>query len=157
MSEPSDYNKTLRHSLYIDYIQSDAWKLKRATIIKENARCAVCGYNKRLQLHHKHYKTLCYETADDFVILCRACHAKLHGKHEEKKKFINYRERRKLRRDTQRLKKLKKKEARRQNRMLYASAKQPEKFSVSKYHIDKYIRPKRLSKIKKSTEAFYKI
>lgn len=48
-------------------------------------KCEVCGSTERLQVHHVGYKTglLPWEyTCNDVKVLCRNCHARVHGKYE---------------------------------------------------------------------------
>lgn len=43
-------------------------------------RCQVCGAGNRvLDVHHKTYERLGFESADDLIVLCRDCHEIEHG------------------------------------------------------------------------------
>lgn len=71
--------KAIPASRYYAYIASEAWKKKRAWAIKEHGgRCAVCGTSNRLQVHHKHYRTLGHEGKEDLEVLCFGCHSHEH-------------------------------------------------------------------------------
>ena len=62
---------------YWDVLESERWKQFRRDIIAETSgRCEVCGYagGNRLQLHHRHYKTLGRERRRDVELLCKWCH-----------------------------------------------------------------------------------
>lgn len=63
---------------YSTYIKSYAWRKKRDVAFKKLGRkCQNCGIeNIRLDVHHKHYKTLYHERIQDIEILCEKCHKK---------------------------------------------------------------------------------
>ena len=67
-----------QHSLqYRKYINSAAWFIKRdQVLLRANNRCEHCGEeNTKLQVHHRHYRTLGKEKLNDLVCLCLNCHA----------------------------------------------------------------------------------
>jgi hypothetical protein len=46
-------------------------------------QCTVCGSRDRLEVHHRHYRTLYRESVLDLDLLCHDCHSKHHeGLHE---------------------------------------------------------------------------
>lgn len=64
---------------YRQYIDSRAWKRKRAKVIAERgSKCEVCGATSGIQVHHKTYKRLGREAPSDLQILCGGCHANSH-------------------------------------------------------------------------------
>jgi len=86
---------------YKDYINSDAWKLKRAEKLAQAGRkckyhdepeqryspfgkLETIGCSGPLQVHHKHYRTLGNESMEDLEVLCKYHHEKYHF---EKKVF----------------------------------------------------------------------
>lgn len=69
----------MRHTkAYIDYLQSDAWKARRRSAIRNaGGRCQNCGKSyPSLEVHHKHYETLGSEHRADLKVLCPLCHKK---------------------------------------------------------------------------------
>ena len=76
-------------------LQDDRWILKRNKILKrDNYRCVKCGYQHKLQVHHKyyehypnHYPADAWDYPDTtFITLCDRCH-----KHEhEVRKIKSY-------------------------------------------------------------------
>ncbi len=65
------------HSIaYRKYLQSSEWRRFRVQMIKlRNYRCEHCGRKPRvLEVHHKHYRNLTRETANDVEVLCQQCH-----------------------------------------------------------------------------------
>jgi 5-methylcytosine-specific restriction endonuclease McrA len=66
-----------RRQHYWDVLKSDRWRQLPASVIAETGgRCEACGYlgRNRLQLHHRHYRTLGRETRIDVELLCAWCH-----------------------------------------------------------------------------------
>ena len=72
---------------YKNDLQDNRWKNKRQKILKrDNYQCIKCGYQHKLQVHHKYYerypnnyivKPWDYpDTA--FITLCDRCHKKEH-------------------------------------------------------------------------------
>ncbi len=65
---------------YPQYLASRHWKRTKAR--KERTaghKCERCRSDGRLQVHHKHYRTLWAETDADLETLCRVCHERCHG------------------------------------------------------------------------------
>jgi hypothetical protein len=74
------------HGWYAKYLNSDAWlKDKRPKILKRDKhRCTKCGsygsLKSPLQVHHKSYKRVGFESEENLTTLCRACHQRHHGR-----------------------------------------------------------------------------
>ena len=64
-----------------DYLKSDAWKRKRALVLKRDGyRCVFCA-SRATQVHHKKYapQNIGREPIDWLVAVCDGCHGKLHA------------------------------------------------------------------------------
>lgn len=60
---------------YLDYLKSPVWRDRRsAAMDRAKHKCAVCGEEEGLQVHHKTYERLGNEAPNDLVALCYACH-----------------------------------------------------------------------------------
>jgi len=63
---------------YSRYINSPAWKQKRAAALERaQHRCEVCGFSKwsrQLEVHHKTYERFTKEMPDDLMVVCAECH-----------------------------------------------------------------------------------
>lgn len=71
-SRPADKNLS---DHYREYLDSEAWRGTRMAALKRAGhRCAVCGTNRGLEVHHKHYRSLGAEAWGDLAVLCRDCH-----------------------------------------------------------------------------------
>lgn len=68
---------------YARYIQSPAWKRKRAAYFRATRldRCQGCGDKEKLHVHHKTYERLGHENLTDLVVVCETCHALIHQRH----------------------------------------------------------------------------
>lgn len=73
---------------YLRYLESDAWKAKRAKKIhagvhnRTHAWCRGCKCmvpKKWIHIHHLTYRNLYAEPLEDLAVLCAGCHAYLHG------------------------------------------------------------------------------
>lgn len=70
--------------IYERYIKSPEWKVLRDKIInsakfKGEYHCQACGHptpKNKLEVHHRHYKTLMREKSIDLMALCPSCHEK---------------------------------------------------------------------------------
>lgn len=73
---------------YQHYLQTPHWQHFRKEAIKDaGERCRVCNSKaKSLQVHHRDYTNRGRETFNDVVVLCKACHDKLHRKQGRKRK-----------------------------------------------------------------------
>lgn len=64
---------------YRSYLASDAWRRKRALLLRRAGhRCQVCNARGRLDIHHRTYERLGREHPADLGVLCRACHERFH-------------------------------------------------------------------------------
>lgn len=72
---------------YDEFLQDPRWFAFRQFVFAVRGhKCEVCGSTERLQVHHVGYKKglLPWEyTCNDVKVLCRNCHARVHGKYEE--------------------------------------------------------------------------
>ena len=70
---------------YLTYLNSAKWK-EIASFFKTD-KCEFCKSTNRLQTHHRNYKNLGKETAEDLVTLCDICHTAIHfsGGHKIKR------------------------------------------------------------------------
>jgi 5-methylcytosine-specific restriction endonuclease McrA len=63
------------------YLQTDAWKSKRAKVIKRaNGICEGCLEQPATQVHHLTYEHWTNELLYELVAICRDCHMKAHDK-----------------------------------------------------------------------------
>ncbi len=61
------------------YLKTEHWKyFRRLAYSHYNNNCQLCGKDKDLNLHHKHYNTLGRESFADVILLCGKCHQKQH-------------------------------------------------------------------------------
>lgn len=69
-----------RKNLYLDYINSEAWQLKRKEVFAQRGKsCERCGCNPASpDVHHKTYERLGHEYLGDLMVLCRECHKLIH-------------------------------------------------------------------------------
>lgn len=71
-----------RTAKYIDYIQSDEWAKKRLQAVERDGnRCRLC-YRPApppMHVHHRTYKRLGDELAEDLTTLCQQCHDVFHS------------------------------------------------------------------------------
>ena len=66
----------MRHTkFYLDYIQSEAWRQKKAAIVEQRGyKCESCDASDYVELHHKNYDRLGRELDSDLQLLCSDCH-----------------------------------------------------------------------------------
>ena len=63
---------------YRRYLNSDAWKAKRAAVLKAaGGKCRRCGA-LATEVHHETYDRVFNERLSDLTALCRECHEKEH-------------------------------------------------------------------------------
>lgn len=73
--------------MYEDYIKfSPIWRDKAARIRERDKVCIRCESTSSLNVHHKHYRSLQFESDADLVLLCEKCHSKLHKLHSKLKR-----------------------------------------------------------------------
>ncbi len=65
---------------YVNYRKTKKWKTL-ASHIKEihKNKCAICGSERRLVIHHKTYVNLYNEKNEDLICICNTCHYKIHN------------------------------------------------------------------------------
>ena len=72
---------------YRRYLQSDAWKAKRKSVLQAAGfRCRRCGA-PATEVHHETYKRIYNERMSDLTALCSNCHEAAHTrtpKHRKK-------------------------------------------------------------------------
>ena len=73
----------MRKTEYEQYLQGSHWQTLRKEILAEQSECERCSmprwlagiaYDQDLHVHHKNYKNLGDEDADDLEVLCLRCH-----------------------------------------------------------------------------------
>lgn len=66
-------------SHYSDYLASDAWRNRRALVLKRARNvCEGCGVQPATQVHHLSYKHVCNEFLFELVAVCDECHDRIH-------------------------------------------------------------------------------
>lgn len=64
---------------YQDYLKSKQWAQRRKMALEHYGhKCETCGSMNRLQVHHRHYKTIFNEMPVDLQVLCCGCHENAH-------------------------------------------------------------------------------
>lgn len=68
-----------RRDSYAVYLGTPQWKERKMEITQlQGYRCADCGSEERLHVHHEHYRTVRNEFPSDLVALCQHCHRNRH-------------------------------------------------------------------------------
>jgi len=67
------YQEYLTHPL-------SPWHKLRAQVNARDKVCRVCAKSGMMDVHHLTYARIGQEPLDDLILLCRDCHAKMHGK-----------------------------------------------------------------------------
>jgi len=63
-----------------DYLKTDAWRAKRAKVLKRDGNlCQACLENAATQVHHLSYKNWQEEPLFELVSICEPCHKKIHN------------------------------------------------------------------------------
>lgn len=71
----------IRKLHYEEYLESRTWKIKREIFFNKLGRkCFYCHSTENLQVHHKDYRNVGYETVNNVRIVCDKCHREIHGK-----------------------------------------------------------------------------
>lgn len=69
---------------YDEFLQDERWlAFRKFVFVVRGCKCEMCGSYEHLQVHHIKYKEglRSWEyTCNDVMVLCRNCHAKIHGK-----------------------------------------------------------------------------
>ena len=65
---------------YQDYLNHWMWQKKQDFVLDEITTCEICGSAENLRIHHKKegYKRIPQERKQDLVVVCKACHNKIH-------------------------------------------------------------------------------
>ena len=73
--------KRLGFNSYEEYTNSAAWAATRDRFIELHPTkvCFCCGIDGANTVHHKNYVNLGFETDQDLVLVCRACHYHIHA------------------------------------------------------------------------------
>lgn len=67
---------------YSEYLQSPAWRDRRALVLARAAgKCEGCAVADATQVHHLTYERVGKEMLFDLVAICDTCHAALHEAH----------------------------------------------------------------------------
>ena len=80
---------------YEKYLRSASWSEKRTARLRiDHGRCAICGSDQDLYVHHLTYRNIMEEDVQqDLVTLCRPCHAMLHRiKDQSKDDYLDYKD-----------------------------------------------------------------
>ena len=71
---------------YRRYLQSDAWKAKRKSVLQATGyRCLRCG-EPATEVHHETYKRIYNERLSDLTALCSNCHEAAHTRTPKSRK-----------------------------------------------------------------------
>ena len=66
---------------YDEYLKSNRWERLRAwVLIFWDHRCAICGSEINLHVHHRTYDRLGKELLTDLIVLCKECHELYHSR-----------------------------------------------------------------------------
>jgi hypothetical protein len=72
-------------SAYQAYLNSQAWQIKRQTILKrDNYLCQYCKSYEATQVHHLCYDNLGNESDFELLSVCHPCHQIIHGIEENR-------------------------------------------------------------------------
>jgi len=72
---------------YLEYLASAAWKRKRYQLfLQRGKKCERCGAVKKIEVHHKHYRTLGHEALTDLEVVCVTCHRVADAERKRKRK-----------------------------------------------------------------------
>ena len=74
------WNKYLKNgSPYSEYLDSHAWKIKRAQVLnRDENKCVGCK-KEASEVHHRTYDNIGKEPLSDLVSLCGSCHDRIHS------------------------------------------------------------------------------
>jgi hypothetical protein len=66
---------------YKQYLKTLHWQGTKLIMANaQKGKCAFCGTNKNINVHHLHYKTIGNESTKDLKRLCKDCHTLWHAK-----------------------------------------------------------------------------
>lgn len=66
---------------YAEYLQTDHWRRVREAALRRQPRCAMCGRESGLRVHHNSYDRLWAEEPEDLCVVCGDCHERHHLNH----------------------------------------------------------------------------
>lgn len=71
---------------YKKYLNSKEWKERRLQRLEiDGYKCACCGTDKNLNVHHLTYDMIGSEEMDDLITMCKDCHKSIHDRYGEGK------------------------------------------------------------------------
>ena len=71
--------ESMGFSSYDEFLKSEWWVMKREAIFEaKGKKCEICGSKYGIEIHHKTYEHLGNEPLKDIMVVCHACHLKLH-------------------------------------------------------------------------------
>lgn len=83
-SEPNE--DALQSVSYQEYLKSSHWRgVREYALLRADYRCQLCNSSKPLDVHHRTYEGKGAEDYRDVIALCRDCHAKFHGKENDRR------------------------------------------------------------------------
>ena len=65
---------------HIQYLAKDHWQKTRERFLEEQPICERCKKRLSRDVHHLHYDSIGHERRQDVLVICRECHAEIHGK-----------------------------------------------------------------------------
>lgn len=72
---------------YHDYLDSEAWKTKRALVLnRDRHQCQGCCQKPATTIHHLTYDNVFNEPLYDLVSLCDECHEKAHHQKKDRRR-----------------------------------------------------------------------
>lgn len=74
-----DHVKDEQKRLYDEYMQTERWQRKRASVLERDPICKACGVAKSQQAHHLTYDRFGDEPLFDLIGVCIPCHHKIHN------------------------------------------------------------------------------
>jgi hypothetical protein len=75
IDQESKHPKPSQRNLYHDYLKSEQWAKKKKEVLDFwDYKCALCGSNARIEVHHRTYERLGRERLTDLIPLCHKCH-----------------------------------------------------------------------------------
>jgi 5-methylcytosine-specific restriction endonuclease McrA len=76
----------LRSLPYAAYLRTAHWRNLRTQVLAGvHDKCELCGSARATQVHHKTYKRIGRERAEDLMAVCAPCHKAHHGKKLDRK------------------------------------------------------------------------
>lgn len=71
--------QAIRRAEYNAYLRSDAWRHRRALVLKRcKGMCEGCGERLAVEVHHRTYRHFGHELLFELVGLCASCHGLVH-------------------------------------------------------------------------------